>query len=296
MSVVVFAGALVGFTLAKLMYLDLRMFARAFPGEWYWTRSGRYRVGISLHLGCILPVGLLIVWQFVPAIRHRWLWFHRINGYVVVALIMVSKIGVLLIARRSFGGEPSLQAGFGVLVIATTATLCLAIHNIRRLQLDQHRAWMLRTVFYLGTIVTLVVIMNVGAQIITGIGSYHTIWSCDELQFVLKSRPQYLLHTYPRCASNSTANVIVHSDFSNNVEEIASSLRSAFGIGLWLAIILHGVGVEVYLHLTPRESRRLRQVSYERQLEAGFEHPGSSGLVVEWLGDADQWRPNTLKA
>lgn len=33
------------------------------------------------------------------------------------------------------------------------------------------------------------------------------------------------------------------------------------------------------LHLTPKESERLRQVSYQRQLEAGFKNPGHAGLV-----------------
>jgi hypothetical protein len=34
------------------------------------------------------------------------------------------------------------------------------------------------------------------------------------------------------------------------------------------------------LHLTPRESERLRQVSYDRQVEAGFKNPGHAGLVA----------------
>jgi hypothetical protein len=34
------------------------------------------------------------------------------------------------------------------------------------------------------------------------------------------------------------------------------------------------------LHLTPKESERLRQVSYQRQLEAGFKNSGHAGLVA----------------
>jgi hypothetical protein len=34
------------------------------------------------------------------------------------------------------------------------------------------------------------------------------------------------------------------------------------------------------LHLTPKESERLRQVSYERQVEAGFKNAGHAGLVA----------------
>lgn len=60
-----------------------------------------------------------------------------------------------------------------------------------------------------------------------------------------------------------------------------------------LALFLHAVCVEIYLRLTPRESERLRQVSYERQLERGFKDPGSAGLVVERFGDAYPWVPKS---
>lgn len=36
----------------------------------------------------------------------------------------------------------------------------------------------------------------------------------------------------------------------------------------------------VQLHLTPGEARRLRRVSYERQVGAGFRRPGRAGLVA----------------
>ena len=62
----------------------------------------------------------------------------------------------------------------------------------------------------------------------------------------------------------------------------------------FLALIVHAVGVELYLRLTPRESERLRMVSYERQLERGMKNPGSARLVVERFGDADVWVPRSF--
>jgi hypothetical protein len=44
------------------------------------------------------------------------------------------------------------------------------------------------------------------------------------------------------------------------------------------------------LHLTPREAERLRNVSYQRQLEAGMKNPGSAGLTG--LGDCAPWVPS----
>ena len=85
--------------------------------------------------------------------------------------------------------------------------------------------------------------------------------------------------------------VVVQADFGHLPEQIGASLRISFGIALWLALILHLVGVEIYLALTLRESNRLRQVSYKRQLEKGFSNPGSAGLTADRFGDAEPWRP-----
>ena len=81
----------------------------------------------------------------------------------------------------------------------------------------------------------------------------------------------------------------VRATFDGSIPEIGASLDISFGAAGWLALLLHAVGVEIYLRLTPRENERLRKVSYQRQLEAGFRSPGSAGLVKERLGDAEPW-------
>ena len=54
---------------------------------------------------------------------------------------------------------------------------------------------------------------------------------------------------------------------------------------------MHIIGIEIYLGLTPRETERLRVISYEKQLEAGYANPGSAGLTVDRWGDAEKWTP-----
>lgn len=236
-----------------------------------------------------------MVWQFVPAIRHRAILFHRINGYIVIVLVLLSNIGALMIVRRAFGGDLSTQGAVGVLAIATTTGLFMAYYNIKKLQIEQHRAWMLRTMLYMGTIITTRLIMIISAQILSKIGSYYVTMTCGEILSMRSA--DYVWTKYPACfQANATTTgdfekhlVPVLVFFGSNVEEIGASLRAPFGMSLWLAIFLHAVGVEVYLALTPREAQRLRQVSYERQLEAGYQNPGSAGLVIEKFGDADQW-------
>lgn len=266
------------------------------PGEWYWFSHGIYRIGITIHLVTILPAGLLMVWQFLPIIRHKCLIVHRINGYIVVVLSLVSNVGAVMIVRRAFGGTLATQAGVGVLAIISTASIGMAYYNIKRLQIDQHRAWMLRAVFYLATIVTLRLIMILSALISSQASGYYTPMSCGELVTVYDTTPQNVTSLYPQCGQPGSTDdtlVIVQASFANNqAEQIGASLRLSFGMALWMALFLHLVGVEIYLNLTPRESNRLRQVSYERQMERGLEPFGSAGLTVDRWGDAEPWKPD----
>lgn len=74
--------------------------------------------------------------------------FHCVTGYIVILLALVANAGALMIARKAFGGIVATQALVGTLFILTTGSLVMAYYNIKRLQIDQHRAWMLRTWFY----------------------------------------------------------------------------------------------------------------------------------------------------
>ncbi|KAK3643229.1 hypothetical protein LTR56_010377 [Elasticomyces elasticus] len=259
-------GYLFGFTLARLQYLNFNgVFCRpgggavgAAPGECYYWLQDPFKVGMKLHLYCILPAAFLVVFQFVPAIRHKVILFHRLNGYVIVILTLISNAGTIIIARHAFGGDFSTQVWAGTMVILTTVGFIMAWVNIKLLQIDQHRAWMMRA----------------WAWIVTGLG------------------PASTLEYYPGCATyfdgtQPDKRVIVNADFaSEDPIALSASLAIPFGTAGWLALILHTIAIELYLRLTPVESDRLRRVSYERQLERGFKRPGYSGLVAERFGDA----------
>ncbi len=121
----------------------------AAPGEcYYYTRFSQYKIGILMHLGCILPSALLAIVQFVPVVRHKWVLVHRLNGYLVLLLFVLSTVGALMIARHAFGGGLDTQACVGTLGIGCLVSFVLAWVNIKRLQIEQHRAWMLRGWFY----------------------------------------------------------------------------------------------------------------------------------------------------
>jgi hypothetical protein len=315
MQVVIFASLMLGFSLARISYLNIGGDASssykkgAAPGEWYWYREGLARVGITIHLGCIIPAGVLMVvsrfrtlitlmlimtcqWQFVPVIRHKFVLLHRINGYIVIVLVMISNAGTFLIIRRSFGGTLPTQAAMGLLVILSTTSISMAYYNIKRLQIEQHRAWMLRAMFYLGVIITTRIIMVIAAQVSTAVGKYYVPMICDEIVFVQDS----LTHNntmYPQCSiANMTVDgmIAVAANFgSDRREQLQASLELNFGMAAWLSVFLHTIGVEIYLNLTPAEGECLRRISYAKQLEAGMKNPGSAGLTVDRWGDADEW-------
>jgi len=264
------------------------------------TERGRYRIGITLHLASCLPAGFLIVWHFVPSIRRNFLLFHRINGYVIITLVSVSNVGGLTIVRRSFGGDISIQTAAVMLVVLTTFGIAMGFINIKRLQVDQHRPWRLRTMFYLGMIISDRILMIISAMITSTIRSYFLVMNCDEISFIVRDDindiPNYTRQTYPGCfidPSNTSLfspSIILDNKvavqatiLSDKTEGTGAAFRLTFGSSLWLAILLHLVWLELYLALTPRESYKLRQVAFRKQLVAGMRKPGSAGLIPERL-------------
>jgi NADH:ubiquinone oxidoreductase subunit 6 (subunit J) len=308
---VIFGGAMTGFVLARFSYLNFTQnFCpshgpspsgnSAAPGEcYYYLTLTRYKIGILLHLAGVLPASLLAVLQFTPFIRRRWMILHRLGGYAALLLYMVGLIGALMITRHAFGGGLDVQVSVGLLGIGVLGCFIVSYINIKRLQIEQHRAWMLRGWFYAGTIITSRLITFIAAQIINGRG-YYAVWTCAKIAATI-SDPANIVAAYPSCKSfvdgtNPEAVSLVEATFGvGDTANTGAALNVVFGMALWLSMAMHAFGVEVYLHLTPREAQRLRQVSYQRQLEAGMRNPGSAGLTADRLGDAERWVPQEKK-
>ncbi|CCF38960.1 hypothetical protein CH063_09919 [Colletotrichum higginsianum] len=300
---VITAGGMMGFALARMMYFNIDgVFCnpdhkqRTLPGECYFYQSGTGRAGIIMHLTGMLPGGFLACLQFVPVIRHKAILFHRLNGYLVLLLSIVGIIGVFMIARRTFGGGVSMQTVMGTGSIMFLSALGLSIYNIKKLQIEQHRAWMLRAWVYAGFIITMRIISFL-AVMITADSGYYQVKQCAVLDFIFKHNQTRVLDLYSDCGGyysgeNPGLNVIVHGNYhAHQPAEIAAGFTSVFDAGSWLALAIHAILVELYLHLTPAEAERLRRISYQRQLEAGMKNAGNAGLTVQRLGDAEPWLP-----
>ncbi|CAE6472477.1 unnamed protein product [Rhizoctonia solani] len=283
---VIFGGAMVGFALARYMYLNPSIMLKGIaPGEGYWFQHGIYHAGILIHVATTLTAGVIAVTQFVPLIRYKALIVHRTLGYVALFLLVIGVASAFAIMRRSFGGDLGIQSAVLVLGTMTLVSAVLAWGNIKRLQIDQHRKWMLRTWFYAASIITVRIIMIIIAQIISTIGQYYTIWNCGEVLYALDNNSTQLTEFYPMCTGDlESIPVPVPAVWTIGLT-VGSTLRASFGPSVWISLVLHAVGVEIYIHLTPGESARLRKVSYQRQLEAGASRPGSMGTTSDRLGD-----------
>lgn len=152
----IFALGSLGFTLSRVAYLDyFGVFCRknhlsrgnhAAPGEcYYFLNGGKEQIGMMLHLYGVIPACILLFFQFIPVIRQKLVLFHRINGYIVILLMAVAVVGGLMSASGSFGGDPTFQTAVGVQGVLVVTALVMAMVNIKKLQIEQHRAWMLRT-------------------------------------------------------------------------------------------------------------------------------------------------------
>ena len=228
---------------------------------------------------------------------------------MILLLALVSTASALMIADRSFGGDLMTQTFVGFLGVAFVFALGMALANIRRKQIEQHRAWMLRAWFWASSIITLRIIMIIQANIISvnaaGSALYanfpcaQLLWTMAQFNATLAAQPRdaqaaFLGSQYPTCVGAADSEVVVapvHADFNGGAPNVAASFHVAFATAGVMAWMLHAAGVEIYLKLTTRETERLRVVSYHKQLEAGFKNPGSAGLVPERIGDMEPWVP-----
>jgi hypothetical protein len=139
----------------------------------------------------------------------------------------------------------------------------------------------------MGSIITMRLVFLLATNIISARGGYFISMPCGMITQMGGDSS-----VYPNCATDPNGYTAVEAT-NTAIQGAAAGLNITFGGSGFTAIFMHAVGVEIYLHLTPAEGERLRKVSYDRQLERGFSHPGSSGLTSDRLGDAKRYNPST---
>ncbi|KAI0200261.1 hypothetical protein F4808DRAFT_461128 [Astrocystis sublimbata] len=260
-------GVLIAFTLSRLQFLDFNgvfcsttvksSLQHAAPGECFYWLQQPYKTGILLHLATILPAALLVCVQFVPVIRRKAPFIHRINGYLVIALSVVSMAGTLVITPRTMGGGLDIQGFLCILTAAFLGALLKGYLSIKQGKIHAHRAWMLRAWSWAGSIISgrLIHFLILRLQ---QTPSYYEM-PCDKIDFLLHNRT---IDAYPQCASfysgeNSQQKAPVLTDFNSrrSFVEAAAALNSTFAMAYAISLLLHILATEVYLHLTSHKPR-----------------------------------------
>jgi hypothetical protein len=191
---------------------------------------------------------------------------HRYNGYVVMFLLSLGNIAIILTLPVSMGGgDLSLYSAILFLAVATSGAMYLAWYNIKRQQIEEHRKWMLRAMFWMGTIVTMRVIMILIIPAVSYHGGFATVshqillvcftrltdpsryelWTCDQVKYVT-ANDTAAYEEFPACIPGENTYVGVPADLHSRLH-IGSLIRLAFAAATWLAIVLHTFGVELYV-------------------------------------------------
>jgi hypothetical protein len=176
-----------------------------------------------------------------------------------------------MVARHAFGGSLATQAWVGYLSIISIIALLLAVYNIKRLQIDQHRAWMLRAwawvsfhtkqtgfifnIEQMSSIITVRLIMFASAASIANKGGYYTTRPCAQIAYIYQGfgkSEAITTYLYPACqayfnGSNPDQNVVVALNFNGLPDQVGAALGESFGMAVWLALALHAMAVEIYV-------------------------------------------------
>ncbi|KIK67900.1 hypothetical protein GYMLUDRAFT_36703 [Collybiopsis luxurians FD-317 M1] len=228
------------------------MVEQTVPGEFRWFNLSMYRINYIIHIYLTIIGGILVGPQFLPAIRRRSVFLHRLNGYTCLTLLIVGNICGGIISRRAFGGEINAQSAYYILAIMLIFSALMGYYQVKR-NTRKHRKWMLRSVVYFSAIISARLIMLAARQIVTDIGTYYSLWRCDEVFFVLQDENN-LRQMFPQCASTNPSDnglyVPVHASVHEGNLGIASAVRVVQGMSLWVATIIHMALVEVYIQST----------------------------------------------
>ncbi|CAE6420737.1 hypothetical protein BN14_02166 [Rhizoctonia solani AG-1 IB] len=271
---IVFGGALLGFCMSRLMMLaPSNVIHKTVPGEWYWYRQALYKPNIFMHIYMSIVGGTLAILQFIPIIRRKMMIIHRINGWIVFLNLGIGSVTGSIVARRAFGGDLNSEAAYYTLGFMIGPAAMLGVFFARvRVNIALHREWMIRTVSYSGSVITARFITIMARAIISAIGTYYAMWRCDEIAFLLED-PNIIQKSFPVCVNATRPKrtfVPVHASIHQEPINFGATYRVTFGMALWLAILIHLAGTELYINLTK---------SYARPIQAPVDASGGGEKV-----------------
>jgi len=140
----ILVGILMTFTLSQFSYVDVDGSFCVSGDEFGECYFDFMRLALKIHLRTIFPASFLVCFQFVPVVRRKFRTFHRVNGYVVLALSLVGAVGGFMSSRHAFGGEVGSHALSIVYFGSFAGSMIMGVINIWKRRIELHRAWMIR--------------------------------------------------------------------------------------------------------------------------------------------------------
>lgn len=278
----IFGGALIGFCLARtLMFNPENVQHSTVPGEWFWYRQKLYKPNIFIHIYLSIIAGIMAVFQFIPAIRRRKMILHRLNGYMTLILLIPGTIAGAIVGRRAFGGSPSTQSAYYMATFLTVGAALTGYSKVKETR--KHRKWMLRSVTYVSSVITTRIVAIIAREVLSAAGGYYELWSCTELEF-LQQNGQGVTNfdaSYPICAVNPVLNgfspvpppfVPVLVKIGSYPASYGSAVRATFGMALWISLVIHVLGIEVYLRSTESANQHRLGFILQRDKDESSSH------------------------
>lgn len=162
------------------------------------------------------------------------------------------------------------------------------------------------------------IVQNVACRAVSGQG-YTAMRPCAQIDSDGVLPKSVIEHSWPDCAAYFTGarpdqQVLVRADYYGLPIEINVAISIVSGASAFVALILHVMGVELYvsipthrstasqqteadlrsqLHLTPAESERLRQASYHKHSASGARHTLRAGSDVNGFEDSAKMAPQS---
>ena len=98
---------------------------------------------VYVHASCAIPL-VLGNFQFIPSMRKRYMWLHKIVGWFYVVIYVIGAVGPLYMTF-TMHCSIYLKAAIWVLGIAWMSSTILAIVMVRSGSVNLHRQWMARS-------------------------------------------------------------------------------------------------------------------------------------------------------
>ncbi|KAI5841034.1 hypothetical protein DFP73DRAFT_528703 [Morchella snyderi] len=215
--------------------------------RWLMNNISLQRSATMLHIVSIVPCRLLSTFQFIPALQQKRPGLHRLSGTIILLLLLpLSCVSGMILGREVLGGDFATQTSCAALSAMTLGAEAMGWYNARVLRLHRHLEWVLRCMGYMSSIIP-------NRQRDDGM-----VRTCEQLADVFTATQRVATDVYPTCG-NLSSSVVVPAYFEEE-ENIGSCLRLSFGGSLWMAIVVHAIGIEIY-----------------RRKEAGLERSAAKG-------------------